>query len=211
MPYNVCPNCGQKALTVATRCPRCGVAFETQFLGRQAPAKRPSRVPMALVIIGGVALIVVANVVIERSGIVPPRSAALEPAPRPVVAPQPSRESLLPAAESLRRTRPAAPQPESQPQSPAPSPTRAAESLAPPVPLAAVAPAGASTTERRYASDWTNLRASRSSSAAVIRILRPGEAVLVDSLGQGWYRVVSDGQPVGYADRRLLGTTPPLP
>ena len=30
-------------------------------------------------------------------------------------------------------------------------------------------------------------------------MLDPGQAVLVDSLVGGWYRVVIDGQPIGYA------------
>jgi hypothetical protein len=29
-------------------------------------------------------------------------------------------------------------------------------------------------------------------------VLNPGEAVLVDSLIGGWYRVLIDGQPIGY-------------
>jgi hypothetical protein len=30
-------------------------------------------------------------------------------------------------------------------------------------------------------------------------VLDPGQPVLVDSLVGGWYRVVIDGQPIGYA------------
>ena len=64
---------------------------------------------------------------------------------------------------------------------------------------------------RRYAAMWMNVRADRSSSAAVLRILRPGELVQVDMLVQGWYRVVSAGEQPGWADRRLLDTLPPAP
>jgi hypothetical protein len=55
-----------------------------------------------------------------------------------------------------------------------------------------------------------NVRADRSSTAPVIRILHPGEVILVDSLKQGWYRVVSDLQGLGYVDRRYLDTSPPV-
>ena len=54
-----------------------------------------------------------------------------------------------------------------------------------------------------------NVRADRSNTAAVIRILRPGEEVLVDLLKQGWYRVVTDSQALGYVDQRYLDTVPP--
>jgi hypothetical protein len=40
-------------------------------------------------------------------------------------------------------------------------------------------------------------------------VLQPGDAVLVDSLVRGWYRVVADGRTVGYAHRRYLAATPP--
>ena len=54
-----------------------------------------------------------------------------------------------------------------------------------------------------------NVRAQRSNTAAVIRVLRPGEMVLVDLPEKGWYRVVTDTQTIGYVDRRLLDTLPP--
>lgn len=60
-----------------------------------------------------------------------------------------------------------------------------------------------------YATTWMNVRADRNNTATVIRILHPGEEVLVDLLEQGWYRVVTDGQATGHVDRRLLDTSPP--
>ena len=53
-----------------------------------------------------------------------------------------------------------------------------------------------------------NIRGDRSGSAAVVQILKPGEAVGVDSLKRGWYRVVADGQPLGYVDRSLVEREP---
>jgi uncharacterized protein YgiM (DUF1202 family) len=61
---------------------------------------------------------------------------------------------------------------------------------------------------RRYATTWINVRATRRNSSPVLRVLRPGEAVQVDSLAQGWYRVVSVGGEPGYVDRRLLDSAP---
>jgi hypothetical protein len=62
---------------------------------------------------------------------------------------------------------------------------------------------------RRYARTWINIRSGRSPRTRVLRIARPGEVVVVDSLEAGWYRVVSDDGPVGYVDRGLLTSTPP--
>jgi uncharacterized protein YgiM (DUF1202 family) len=63
--------------------------------------------------------------------------------------------------------------------------------------------------KRLYSSTWLNLRAERRNSSPVLRILHPGEPVRVDSLSQGWYRVVSDGNQPGWVDRRLLDSLPP--
>ena len=72
---------------------------------------------------------------------------------------------------------------------------------------AAAPPAGAPF--QRYARTWVSIREGRTDSAPAVRTLEPGEAVLVDSLSQGWYRVVVDGQPVGYVDRTYLDAVPP--
>jgi len=63
----------------------------------------------------------------------------------------------------------------------------------------------------RYASTWVNIRAGRSPRAPVLRILRPGDLVQVDSLQEGWYRVVSQQRPLGYVDRRFLSSSPRQP
>jgi hypothetical protein len=61
----------------------------------------------------------------------------------------------------------------------------------------------------RYATTWVNVRAGRSLHAAVVRVLKPGEVVLVDSLRMGWYRVLADGRTLGYAARTHLDAIPP--
>jgi hypothetical protein len=94
--------------------------------------------------------------------------------------------------------------------SPVDSGTSTADSAPAPAPTPAAAPPADESLERHYASTWVNVRAGRSGSAPVVRILKPGEAVRVDSLRQGWYRVVADGQALGYVDRNLVGV-PPAP
>ena len=55
---------------------------------------------------------------------------------------------------------------------------------------------------------FVNVRRSPSPTATTVAVLEPGEAVLVDSLRRGWYRIVRDGRTLGYADRRFLATSP---
>jgi hypothetical protein len=62
---------------------------------------------------------------------------------------------------------------------------------------------------QRYATDWVNVRSGRNPTAPRVLVLNRGQAVLVDSLKQGWYRVLLDGRPVGYVYRSFLGATPP--
>jgi len=72
----------------------------------------------------------------------------------------------------------------------------------------AAAPLGHGRGERRYARTWVNIRARPSGKAPVVLVLKPGEPVMVDSLSQGWYRAVSDGQRLGYVDRTLVDPVP---
>ena len=75
-------------------------------------------------------------------------------------------------------------------------------STAPPEPVAIDA------AHQRIAQVWANVRAEPGNTAAVLRVLHPGEVVAVDSLQQGWYRVVTD-EAVGYVDQQYLDTLPP--
>lgn len=90
-----------------------------------------------------------------------------------------------------------------QPAAPATTAGTAAEAPPPPD-----APAPATTTLRRYARTWTNVRSGRGRATASLRVLNPGDAVLVDSLVRGWYRVVVDGRPDGYVHRSMLQVEP---
>ncbi|HKG33554.1 MAG TPA: hypothetical protein VKB22_07470, partial [Gemmatimonadales bacterium] len=56
----------------------------------------------------------------------------------------------------------------------------------------------------RVARSWTDVRKSRSARAPVEAVLTPGDTVLADSLEQGWYRVMLEGEVLGYAHRSTL-------
>lgn len=221
MAYTVCPNCGQNALPVATRCPKCGVAFESQFI-RHAPPQ-PRRAPVGLILAGAVLTILAGNALWLKFGAAPAAAPFVrKPVPAPAPAPSPALAEAKPAAESLavhRDTAASAPAPAPRPSIPPAAPPRVAQRPAPSTPAPAVATtvplatvaavATGGPAKRLYSSTWLNLRADRRNSAPVLRVLKPGEVVRVDSLSQGWYRVVSDADQPGWVDRRLLDTLPP--
>ncbi len=205
----ICPNCGHKALTVATRCPHCGVPFDAHFYQRARTVSKVRRVPPLLLAAGVVVTLIVANAVRHQltTGSRPTPAvtpaAPTEPAPR-VAQPAARVDSAVSMAESLPRA-----------AAPAPAATVApAPAIEDPAPAArSVTEAGEAPEQRgaglRRASTWINVRAGRGNSAPVLRILRPGEVVEVDSLLRGWYRVVSGAAPPGYVDYRLLDSLAP--
>jgi hypothetical protein len=208
MSYLVCPSCAQKALPVATRCPRCGLAFEGQRFPPTKKTPRRSRTAIGLLSAGVVVSVLGANALMQRLHLAPspaPPGPAAEPPPRPELLPRPVVESLgatvvlVDTAAASTSQAPA----EFQPPQPV-SGDDPAQLSAPtePVDLGAA--------QRRYASTWTNVRAGRSNAAQVLRILRPGEGVQVDLLERGWYRIRTETQTVGYVDRRLLSPSPAL-
>jgi len=98
---------------------------------------------------------------------------------------------------------PAAKQPVAEP-----SPSRA-DTTRPAAPTPSPAPPPGNELLQRYARMWVNVRNRRRPDATIVRVLKPGEPVLVDSLRQQWYRVLIDGRPVGYVYRGYLTATPP--
>ena len=56
----------------------------------------------------------------------------------------------------------------------------------------------------RVARTWTNVRKSRSARGPLKAMLMPGDTVLADSLELGWYRVLLEGEVLGYAHRSTL-------
>lgn len=172
--YMECPQCGRKALSVATRCPHCGVAFPSKPLRRSAPGYRLDRLRPVLAV-GGVLLLgaILLAVVVPRLG-----SKAAAPAPG-----TPSGE-----ASPTRAATPAGAMPADS----------TVEGVAPASPLA-----------RRFARTWVNVRGARARAAPAVRVLNPGDAVQVDSLSGGWYRVLIDGRAAGYVHRSNLDPVPP--
>jgi hypothetical protein len=85
----------------------------------------------------------------------------------------------------------------------APAPTTAS---APSPPSLPVSPTGGLT---RYARTWVNVRDGRAQATPSVRVLTPGEPVLVDSLRGGWYRVLAEGRTVGYVHRSNLDAAAP--
>jgi hypothetical protein len=68
----------------------------------------------------------------------------------------------------------------------------------------AAAVAGGSAGELLVARTWTHVRNSRRVSGEVEAVLLPGDTVVADSLGGGWYRVALEGEVLGYAHRSTL-------
>jgi len=228
MSYTQCPSCGSKALSVATQCPRCGIPFESRLASY--PAAQPRRKSPALVAItvalGGI-LFAAGSLLNKRPAV----SAGFEPPPTPpaAVAESPKTAQPAPAAPGPTDTErplaaggalpdsiaedpgsPAAEEP-SSPQvveAPAeePSSLDGAIPAAPRVPRISMA---FGPTERRYTTIWVNVRQARGPSAPVVKVLRPGEEVEVDSLRHEWYRVVDSGQAVGYVYRGFVDEEPP--
>jgi hypothetical protein len=179
MSYIECPQCGQKALSVATRCPRCGHNYPPQpihrhTLGPELARYRPL-LPIAGIIVTGVVLVVV----IARWA-TPSPGAPVDTVP--AVAPTPE---------------------------PVPTPVAAADSDVPAVASAPATPPSYGGSVKRYARTWINVRSGRARLAPVVRVLNPGAAVTVDSLIRGWYRVLAAGRPLGYVHRSNLDVAPP--
>lgn len=221
MSYLTCTNCLQKAPDTATRCPHCGRAF-----GRapERPGDSASRtsIPVAVLLAGTVLLLVAAYYLWPGFSVGP--SAAPAPAPSaappettvvatptpPAPAPAPApKETRAAPAESVRAV---APPPSRPPAESRPALTDtarpAADTARPVTPTVAAEPVSIDVAHQRYAQVFANLRAEPNNTATILRVLRPGEVVAVDSLQQGWYRVVID-QAVGYVAQQYLDTLPP--
>lgn len=215
MSYTQCPRCGHKALSVATQCPHCGVPFEIRHTYDVAPP-RPRGTLVVLVVVALGAVFLGVDLLRREPGAKGGESAVSRQPSAVTVPPSAPRESLpakvktsvAPAPKSSLPKQPAARQLDSTPPPP-PRPTVNRPPSAPSGSTAEAAAAPAGPSERRYANIWVNVRRARGPSAAVVKVLRPGEPVLVDSLRQGWYRVVTDGQALGYVYQGFVDTVPP--
>ena len=226
MAFIDCPQCGQSALSVATRCPRCGFGF-TQDRLRHGQQRRQAdnRVPMWVA--GGLAILIVVFLVGEGgngSVTVPPIAGGLDEKPAEVVVQADSSVELAtdsvsvqPAIEAPPEVAPTTttavlparldtvpPIVAAAPVESRPVPDPVVVTIIPPDTSVVAFPE-----ERRWAKTWVNVRAGRSGSSEAVSVLNPGEPVGVDSLGQGWYRVLVGGVPLGYVDRTFLAPAPP--
>jgi len=91
---------------------------------------------------------------------------------------------------------------------PTPMPA-AAGAVSSPATAPGSAPSPVRTGLRRYAQTWANVRGERTLSAPAVGRLNPGDAVTVDSLVRGWYRVLVDGRTLGYVHRSTLDVSRP--
>lgn len=189
--YMECPQCGRKALSVATRCPHCGVAFPSKPLQRSAQGYRLDRLRPMLAV-GGVLIMGAAllAVLVPRLG----SKAAARRVPSgetsPTLAAPPGTVAADSTIEGAASDGVAPIQP--------PTVSAAPVTLTPPNPVA-----------RRVARTWVNVRGARGRAAPAVRVLNPGDAVQVDSLSRGWYRVLIDGRAAGYVHRSTLDPVSP--
>lgn len=223
MAYIDCPQCGQSALSVATRCPRCGFGF-TQHRLRHGQRRPPAGNKLPIWVVGGLVVLVAVFLIGEGSNggvTVPPIAGGLGEDPAEVVIQADSEREGADSAQAagdvpsvaLTPSAVADPSPRldtvppimaTAPIDSAPASNPVVVTIVPPEANSAMLPE-----HRRWARTWVNVRAGRSGSSEAVRILNPGELVGVDSLGRGWYRVSVDGVPVGYVDRSLLAQAPP--
>ncbi len=214
----ICPSCGKSALPVATRCPGCGCAFELRY-DRPAVDASPSR--KGLVTAGALAILALIGANGLRQWGASDRSethmAGMAAPPKAETAPAPVVVAHRDSSETRAERTPAPPVATVTVAAPAPAPAKPAVVPAPSAPVTRTpAPTPVRTARlssegiARYASTWINVRSARSSQAPVVRVLKPGEAVQVDSLAEGWYQVVTADAVQGYADRRLLSDEAPV-
>ena len=179
--YMECPQCGRKALSVATRCPHCGVAFPSRPLALSAPGSRLDRLRLVLVVAGVLILAALLAVVLPRQG---------SKAATPTLATPPGAVATESAVQGAASDGIAPVQP-------------------PAVSSASVTPTAPKPLPRRFARTWVNVRGGRGRATPAVRVLNPGAAVQVDSLSRGRYRALIDGRAAGYVHRSNLDPVSP--
>jgi hypothetical protein len=176
--YRQCTECGKRALSIATRCPGCGRELPVPEVPEHGGIREFGgiRTPQGL----AVALAIVAVIASAQLGRTTQRDSQPE-----------EEESSFVAAV------PAAPADFS-------GVTAAGTTTAPAASASAGAMTGGIRPEFRVARTWTHVRKSRSRSADLEAVLLPGDTVIADSLGRGWYRVALEGEVLGYAHQSTL-------
>jgi hypothetical protein len=216
--YIRCPQCGAKALNVATMCPKCRVpltqnpmqagphglhpcAHCAKLIDRDADIcpfcgyhVRRARARRRILAIAAVVVVVLGGGTfgLVRAGGVAGLGdwIARMTATDPIV-------PTIPQAPLAEREQPVFAMPEPD-LTPVAEPARAAPTAPVVVPPLVV----------RYATGWANIRASRGTDSTAIGVLRPGDTVRVATPIGGWWAVWRDGVRVGFVAADLLRTTP---
>jgi hypothetical protein len=162
--YRQCPQCGKRALSIATRCPGCGSEFPARAITVSGGGRPAGGLLTGKMITGVLAVAAVLAV------------SSLDGSGRTQ-----EEQSGSVAADSVALAEVA---------SMAGTAADTAEAVAP--------------GELLVARDWTNVRKTRSVKGALEAMLMPGDTVLADSLGNGWYRVALEGEVLGYVHRSTL-------
>lgn len=233
-----CPECGQRALDVASVCPKCGHVLiqnplETHDWGTLRECGRCGKhIERDAVIcpycghhvraarlawrttfsVAGVALAVALGIAAWRTGLMGSiRQAFRSPRPAAVEprATGPGPAIALPVADS-------AAEPTSDTAPAAPVAAAAPDTATPPATVALRQPrrepAPASRPRdlvSRWTIEWANVRAARSVESTVVQVLPPGRAVEVREMRQGWWTLYAGGSVVGYIANSVLSATPP--
>ena len=230
-----CPNCGQRALDIATTCPQCHSILiqnplETHnwgalrecgrchkhiergaavcpYCGHRVRAARVAARTVAAV--AGLAVLVAAGVAAWRSGVVESLRGALgadRPAPEAAAPVIDPAPVLLPPAGAAEVV--VAPITAAGP----------ADSVATPEPTppratatAAAVPTPASGLVTRWTGEWANVRSARDTTSEVVRVLAPNVAIEVGDRRQGWWALYLGGAFVGYIANSVLRTDPAQP
>jgi hypothetical protein len=225
-----CPNCGQHVLDVASACPKCGHvlmqnpletgddtglipcprcgkhidrdALRCPFCGHHVRRSRLLR--RATAGLAALAVVVAGVVILVRHGSPPAPPGAARPS-RPVAAA--ARPASRPPADTAVRAAPIVVAP---PEHPAASPEPA--SRPPREPTAPRPPSGAPPNLTvKWTVEWANVRAERTVTSPVVRVLAPGARVEIGDPGGGWWAIYEDGAAIGYIANSLLGGAPPGP
>ena len=179
--YKQCTECGARALSIATRCPRCHREFP-------APVEEPTLAPVRRLgrmrlrtpgIAAGLLALGAVLSVTDMGG-----TTASKSAPRSSM---PADSSDGPSEVAFVHSE-AAKVPETV--TPRAAPARIPGGLL-------------------VAKSWTHVRKGRSRSAVLEAVLTPGDTVYADSLERGWYRVALEGEVLGYAHESMLAPTAP--
>jgi ribosomal protein L37E len=213
-----CPNCGQHVLDVASACPKCGHvlmqnALETGDDTRLTPCRRcgkhidrdASRCPFCGHHVrrsrllrhgaGGLAAVAVVAagvVLLVHQGILPsPSNRPSRGEPAAAAAPR----AAPPRPDTVVRTAPIVVAP----------PETSAPRAAPP---AASVPVGLRV---KWTTEWANVRADRTVTSPVVRVLAPGARVEIGDLESGWWALYEGGAAIGYVANSLLSDAPPGP